>query len=93
VEAIVGRGVAIVSGVEARCEWVGARKAISARNGSDLAKRQFDFYASDLHNGNPYSATAEDSAVMRGRVYLSQFSGLERVYQGCSAWRTSSFRR
>jgi type VI secretion system protein ImpL len=63
-------------------KWIGAREGDIGKERLDLAKRQFDFYASDLHNGNPYSAIADDGAVMRGRVYLSQFSGLERVYQG-----------
>jgi type VI secretion system protein ImpL len=63
-------------------KWIGSREGEIGKERLDLAKLQFDFYASDLHNGNPYSAIAEDSAVMRSRVYLSQFSGLERVYQG-----------
>jgi type VI secretion system protein ImpL len=62
--------------------WIGGREGEIGKERLDLAKRQFDFYASDLHNGNPYSAIADDGAVMRSRVYLSQFSGLERVYQG-----------
>ncbi len=46
-----------------------------------LAQKQFVFYAKDLKNGNPFSSTADDDAVARGRAYLSQFSGIERVYQ------------
>lgn len=62
--------------------WIGTREGEIGKERLDLAKLQFDFYAADLHNGNPYSAIAEDSAVTRSRVYLSQFSGLQRVYQG-----------
>jgi type VI secretion system protein ImpL len=62
--------------------WIGGREGEIGKERLDLAKLQFDFYASDLHNGNPYSENADAGAVMRSRVYLSQFSGLERVYQG-----------
>ncbi|HVO97607.1 MAG TPA: ImcF-related family protein [Bryobacteraceae bacterium] len=65
--------------------WVNAREGEIGKERLDLAKAQFDFYASDLHNGNPYPAIADDSAVRRSRVYLSQFSGLERLYQGLLA--------
>ncbi len=63
-------------------KWIGSREGEIGKERLDLAKLQFDFYASDLHNGNPYSSIAEENPVMRSRVYLSQFSGLERVYQG-----------
>ena len=46
-----------------------------------LAQKQFVYYAKDLKNGNPFSSTADDDAVARGRSYLAQFSGIERVYQ------------
>ena len=42
-----------------------------------LAKAQFDFYASDLHNGNPYPAVAEEGAVRKTRIYLSKFAGMQ----------------
>ncbi len=44
-------------------------------------KLQFDFYSGDLHNGNPYSSQGEVPAIERTRLYLSKFSGIERVYQ------------
>jgi type VI secretion system protein ImpL len=47
----------------------------------DLARKQFVYYAKDLKNGNPFSSQADADAVARGRMYLSQFSGMERVYQ------------
>jgi type VI secretion system protein ImpL len=71
--------------------WIGTREGEIGKERLDLAKKQFDFYASDLHNGNPYSAIAEDAAVMRARVYLSQFSGLERVYQGLLSMADKQF--
>ena len=46
-----------------------------------LAQKQFVFYAKDLKNGNPFSSTGDNDAVARGRSYLAQFSGIERVYQ------------
>jgi type VI secretion system protein ImpL len=72
-------------------KWIGTREGEIGKERLDLAKRQFDFYASDLHNGNPYSVIAEDGAVMRARVYLSQFSGLERVYQGLLSMADKQF--
>jgi type VI secretion system protein ImpL len=72
-------------------KWIGIREGEIGKERLDLAKRQFDFYASDLHNGNPYSAMADDGAVRRARVYLSQFSGLERVYQGLLSMADKQF--
>src|SRR5205807_8353953 len=46
-----------------------------------LARKQFEFYAADLKNGNPFSSEANVPAVMRGRSYLASFSGLDRDYQ------------
>jgi len=79
----------LASKLDAR--WIGGREGEIGKERLDLAKRQFDFYASDLHNGNPYSAIADDGAVMRARVYLSQFSGLERVYQGLLSMADKQF--
>ena len=52
---------------------------------SDLAKAQFDFYARDLQNGNPYSDQAQADTVEHARDYLSRFSGNDRVYQALLA--------
>jgi len=46
-----------------------------------LAQRQFDFYAEELKLANPFSSENDSLAVERGRRYLSQFAGIERVYQ------------
>jgi type VI secretion system protein ImpL len=61
--------------------WSGGRDAEIGKDRMDLAKLQFDFYARDLHNGNPYSSDASGPAVDRSRLYLSKFSGVQRVYQ------------
>jgi len=45
--------------------------ALSEKGRLDLAQRQFDFYASDLPNGNPYPALADAGAVARARAFLS----------------------
>ena len=59
--------------------WSDGRDVDPAR--MQLAAKQFQFYAKDLRNGNPYSSVGDADAIKRGRVYLSQFSGIERVYQ------------
>ena len=59
--------------------WAEGRNPDSAR--MQLADKQFRFYARDLKNGNPFSPNADTTAVGRGRAYLAQFSGIERVYQ------------
>jgi type VI secretion system protein ImpL len=50
-------------------------------NRKDLAQAEFQFYASDLKNGNPYSSAPDAESVEHARDYLNQFSGIERVYQ------------
>jgi type VI secretion system protein ImpL len=52
--------------------WVDATAREIGQDRLNLAKRQFDFYASELHNGNPYPALADEGAVSRARAYLSQ---------------------
>ena len=59
--------------------WAEGRNPDSAR--MQLAEKQFVFYARDLKNGNPFSPTADVPPVQRGRAFLAQFSGVERVYQ------------
>jgi type VI secretion system protein ImpL len=59
--------------------WAEGRNVDAAR--MQLADKQFTFYARDLKNGNPFSSTADLQPVQRARAYLSQFSGIERVYQ------------
>ena len=61
--------------------WRHSKGEVLTKEQGDLAKRQFDFYSSDLPNGNPYSMQGEGTAMVRARQYLSKFSGIERVYQ------------
>jgi type VI secretion system protein ImpL len=61
--------------------WKRGKEDSLSKERADLAKLQFDFYSRDLHNGNPYSSQGEAPAIERTRLYLSKFSGIERVYQ------------
>ncbi len=45
-----------------------------------LAQKQFDFYAEELKEENPYSSENDTLAIERARAYLKQFAGTERVY-------------
>lgn len=45
-----------------------------------LAQKQFDFYATELKEENPFSQENDGSSIERGRNYLKQFAGAERVY-------------
>src|SRR5581483_3837564 len=47
---------------------------------SQLARRQFDFYAATLPAGNPFSDAANAVAVEGARRYLARFAGADRVY-------------
>jgi type VI secretion system protein ImpL len=46
-----------------------------------LAQLQFDFYANELKNGNPYSIAPATTTVSHARSYLANFGGFERIYQ------------
>lgn len=52
---------------------------------AQLAQAQFDFYATELKEENPYTSANDTYAIERGRRYLSQFAGIERVYQNMLA--------
>ncbi len=45
-----------------------------------LAQKQFDFYATELKEENPYAKENDGFAIERARAYLKQFAGAERVY-------------
>ncbi|HLK62646.1 MAG TPA: ImcF-related family protein [Bryobacteraceae bacterium] len=45
-----------------------------------LAQKQFDFYAEELKEENPYSSENDGQSVERARSYLKQYAGTERVY-------------
>jgi type VI secretion system protein ImpL len=59
--------------------WVAARDIDQDR--VQLAQKQFDFYSEQLKIQNPYSSEYDTLVVARARNYLSQFSGVERVYR------------
>ena len=63
--------------------WMRAREVDEER--MTLAQSQFDFYADDLTNSNPFSSEEDALGVERGRRYLSQFAGAESVYQAMLA--------
>ncbi len=50
-----------------------------------LARRQFDFYTSELIRENPYSSDVDAQTVAKARQYLGQFAGISRVYQAMLA--------
>ena len=59
--------------------WAAGRGVDAER--TDLARRQFDFYAEELKFANMYSSENDGLAVEKARRYLAQFAGTERVYQ------------
>jgi type VI secretion system protein ImpL len=65
--------------------WRRGKEDVLTKERADLAKAQFDFYSRDLHNGNPYSSQGDSPAIEHTRLYLSKFSGIERVYQALLA--------
>lgn len=60
-------------------DWLKGRKLDDERE--NLARTQFDFYATELLAGNPYDLKADSDTVARTRQYLNSFAGIERVYQ------------
>ena len=58
--------------------WSGNRTVDPPR--LQLASRQFDFYADELQEENPFSKDNDAAAIQRARQYLAQFAGAERVY-------------
>jgi type VI secretion system protein ImpL len=46
-----------------------------------LARKQFDFYTSELIDANPYSSTPDADTVAKARQYLHLFTAVPRVYQ------------
>jgi type VI secretion system protein ImpL len=45
-----------------------------------LAQKQFDFYATELIEENPFSRENDGFTIERARGYLKQFGGADRVY-------------
>ncbi len=46
-----------------------------------LARRQFEFYASELPTYNPFPAPANNAIVTQGREFLARFTGGEQIYR------------
>ena len=60
-------------------EWLGGRTLDPER--TQIAQRQFDTYARELQFFNPFPDKGDPAAVARGRSFLRQFAGSERIYQ------------
>ncbi|HXP85059.1 MAG TPA: ImcF-related family protein [Bryobacteraceae bacterium] len=61
--------------------WSAGKETEIGPDRMTLAKAQFDFYARDLKNGNPFSASGDGAAIEHSRLYLAGFTGVQRVYQ------------
>ena len=60
-------------------QWIGGRVLDPER--TQIAQRQFDTYARELQYWNPFPDSADKAAVARGRSFLRQYAGSERIYQ------------
>ena len=58
--------------------WLNGRTVDPER--TQLAQKQFDFYATELKDENPYIKENDTFAIDKTRKYLAQFAGTERVY-------------
>ena len=50
-----------------------------------LARRQFEFYATELARANPFPMAADGGIVRHSREYLRRFSGGDQIYQSMLA--------
>ena len=60
-------------------KWWAANRGPDADRAA-LAQKQFDFYATELKDENPFSKENDAFSVENARAYLEQFAGAERVY-------------
>jgi type VI secretion system protein ImpL len=58
--------------------WVNGQGVDNDRQA--LAQRQFDYYAEELQNANPFSSVNDSDTIEHARHYLAQFAGEEAVY-------------
>jgi type VI secretion system protein ImpL len=58
--------------------WMAGRSVEVDR--AQLAQKQFDFYADELRESDPYTSESDAQAIAHARGYLAQFAGAERVY-------------
>lgn len=73
------KALASFLGVTLDQRWEKCKTQDIPKDVADLAKTQFDFYASDLSHGNPYAAT-NDPSVPKAQKYLSTFGGVKAAY-------------
>lgn len=59
--------------------WQGSKQVDLQRQA--LVSKQFDFYAEELKESNPFSKENDALTIDRTRRFLTQFAGEERVYQ------------
>jgi type VI secretion system protein ImpL len=59
--------------------WWGSGMNVDADREA-AARRQFEFYAQELRQDNPFTTDHDAEAVATARRYLSQFASVERVY-------------
>jgi type VI secretion system protein ImpL len=60
-------------------KWTAGRNLDSDRFA--LARIQFEFYADQLAEENPYSSDSDMPTIERARGYLSKFAAVERIYR------------
>jgi len=63
--------------------WKGSQNVDPER--LDLARKQFDFYSSELLIDDPFGKQNDSDAIEKARRYLNQFGELDRVYQNMKA--------
>jgi type VI secretion system protein ImpL len=63
--------------------WQGVKQVDPQR--AALIARQFDFYAEELKESNPFSKETDAVTVDKTRAFLKQFSGEERLYNAILA--------
>jgi len=59
--------------------WTNGRDVDPER--ADLAHKQFDFYSSELLQGNPFSSQNDPRLIAQARNYLVQFQAIELYYR------------
>jgi type VI secretion system protein ImpL len=57
---------------------------------TNLAQKQFEFYADELKEANPFPSDNDAAAIGKARQYLNQFAAFERVYQAMLADATKA---
>lgn len=59
--------------------WLNGRDVDPER--ADLARKQFDFYSTELPRKNPFSSQNDTRLIAQSRNYLAQFQEIELFYQ------------